>query len=121
MKQLILDTRKKEIHINLLAVPASELHITTHWFDHYKQSDVTNLGNRSGLSDGVNYLPIVESPDPENCWKREITSISVYNPNAAPALFYISEYDDETGDNIIILEKFLNPGATWTLECICSC
>jgi hypothetical protein len=36
-------------------------------------------------------------------------------------LFYIIEYDDNTGIATVIDEKLLNPFESWTLECICNC
>lgn len=119
MKQLILDTNNKEIHLYLSWSVAEELHITSHWFDYYKTSEIKNLGNWNGFSDWTTPVIIVWSPNPVNCWKREVTSISVYNPNPAVVFAYVAEYDDDTGDTVIIDQIILNPMWSWTLECIC--
>lgn len=119
MRNLILDSGTKEIQIQLASAPTAELHVTTHRYDHYK--DVQDYGNRHGFSAWVTAETIVPPPNPAVCWKREVTSISVYNPNDAMQLFYIIEYDDATGVATVIDEKLLNPFESWTMDCICGC
>lgn len=119
MRNLILDSGTKEIQIQLSSVPTAELHVTTHRYDHYK--DVQDYGNRHGFSAWVTAETIVPPPNPAVCWKREVTSISVYNPNDVMQLFYIIEYDDATGVATVIDEKLLNPFESWTMDCICGC
>lgn len=119
VRNLILDTNTKEIQIQLAANPASELHITSHWYDHYK--NVQEYGNRHGFSTWDTAATIVPAPSSNNCWKREVTAITVYNPNNALYLFYIIEYDDSTWIATVIDEKLLNPFESWTTDCICNC
>lgn len=119
MRNLILDSGTKEIQIQLASAPLAELHVTTHRYDHYK--DVQDYGNRHGFSNWMTAETIVPAPNPSVCWKREVTSISVYNPNDAMQLFYIIEYDDATGVATVIDEKLLNPFESWTMDCICGC
>lgn len=119
MRNLILDTNTKEIQIQVVGTPAADLHVTSNRYDHYK--DITDFGNRHWFSDGANAATIVPAPDINQCWKREVTSISVYNPNDVPEMFYIIEYDDDTWTTTVIDEKLLNPFESWTLECICNC
>ena len=118
VKNLILDNNTKEIQIQLVWIPGSELHITSHWCDHHKPN-IEDFGNRHWFSDGNFATTIVAAPN--NCWKREVTSLTVYNPNASVQLFYIIEYDNDTNVTTVIDEKLLNPFETWTMECICSC
>lgn len=123
VKQIILDTQHKELHLYTHAAIPEQLQITTHWFDYYRPptSTVMDLGNRYGESDDITPVVVVSAPTPVNCWKREITSMTVYNPNGFDVRFYVAEYDDDTGVTTIIVDRVLPGFETWTLECICTC
>jgi len=117
MKNLILDTNFKAIQLYLGTALADELHITTHYYDYYKAPTTDySLWNRYWYSDWVTPVDIVDPPSPVNCWKREIHSISVYNPNSVSAHFFVTESDITIlydGFNGTLLDTLSNP--TWNI------
>lgn len=117
MKQIILENAWNTLQLYTLDLVVSELHVTTHWKDHY--TSVYQEWNRHWFSTNTTPVDIVEAP--VNCFKREITSISVFNPNEEPVWFIIAQDDSVTSQHTIVVQILLMPKETWTLECICWC
>lgn len=122
MKNFILDNENKALEIQCSTTPVEELHITSNWYNRRTWINwAYDLWNFYGASDWINLATVVPAPWAWSCWKKEVTSISVYNPNASAVLFYIVEHDYENNTVTIIDEKLLNGYETWTNECICTC
>lgn len=97
-----------------------ELHITTHYNDHY--TSVYQEGNRHGFSNGITPVTIVSAPPCGTCRRRIVTSVSVYNPDPDnPVTIFVAEEDPAVPLQTIIVQKIVEPLETRTLECICTC
>lgn len=119
MKEIILDNCTKQVSLWTSAPVVDELHITTHYKDHY--TSLYQEGNRHGFSTGIVPVVIVDAPPCGTCQRRIIESMSVYNPNIDPVTIFVAEEDPVVPLQTIIVEKIIQPNETRTMECICTC
>lgn len=119
MKEIILDNCTKQVSLWTSAPVVDELHITTHYKDHYTW--LYQEGNRHGFSTGIVPVVIVDAPPCGTCQRRIIESMSVYNPNIDPVTIFVAEEDPVVPLQTIIVEKIIQPNETRTMECICTC